>query len=62
METTKKPTKLSLQFDIHAINTALLNLNFSLLYNDISEDNAQHYLKKLIERLNNVDFNNYINK
>jgi hypothetical protein len=62
METENKPTKLSLQFEMHMINTALLNLHFSIMYNDINEENPQHYLKRLIERLNDVDFNNYINQ
>ena len=62
MKTEKKPTKLSLQFDMHGINSALNNLNFSLLYQDMDEQNPQHYLKQLIDKLNNTDFNKYINK
>jgi hypothetical protein len=61
METERNPTKTNLMFDMHMINTALLNLNFAIMYHDINEENAQHYLKKLIERLNDVNFNNYIN-
>ena len=62
METTKKPTKTNLLFDIHAINSLLQSLNFSLIYNELENDNSQHYLKQLTERINNINFNQYINK
>ena len=61
METTKKPTKTNLLFDIHAINSLLQSLNFSLIYNELENENTQHYLKQLTERINNINFNQYIN-
>jgi len=62
METTKKPTKTNLLFDIHAINSLLQSLNFSLIYNELENENTQHYLKQLTERINNINFNQYINQ
>ena len=61
METEKQKTKTNLMFDMHTINTALNNLNFSLIYQDMENDNPQHYLKQLIEKINEINFNNYIN-
>ena len=62
MKTTNKPTKTNLLFDIHAINSLLQSLNFSLIYNELENENTQHYLKQLTERINNINFNQYINK
>lgn len=61
MKKEKNPTKTNLQFDMHSINSALNHLNFALIYQDMNDDNPQHYLKKLIETINDINFNNYTN-
>lgn len=52
-----------LKFDMHQLNSAINNLNFSLILNENIEcENTQHYIKRLIEILEEINFNNYLNK
>ena len=62
METLKKNTKTNLLFDMHDIQSKLQSLNFSLIYQDMENENPQHYLKELIKRLKEINFNKYINQ
>lgn len=50
----------NLRFDLNQLTTAINNLNFALIYQDLSDDNAQYYLKKLIETIEQKEFTQYI--
>lgn len=41
-------SKTKLLFELHKIQRASLNLQFSLIYNDFEEENAQYYINELI--------------
>lgn len=51
--TNKIQTKTDLLFELHKIQSDTLNLQFSLIYNEIEAENSQFYLNKLINTLRN---------
>jgi hypothetical protein len=51
--TNKIQTKTDLLFELHKIQSDALNLQFSLIYNEIDAENSQFYLNKLINTLRN---------
>ena len=52
-----------LKYDMHKLDSAINNLNFSLITNEnIEYENTQHYLKRLIQIFEEINFNNYLNK
>jgi len=54
---------LCLKYDMHQLNSAINNLKYSLILNENIEcKNTQHYLKRLIQILEEINFNNYLNK
>jgi hypothetical protein len=50
----------NLRFDLNQITTAINNLNFCLIYQDLTDDNLQHYLKKLVETIEKKELSQYI--
>jgi len=46
-----KETKKQLQFNLHLLKRAIHNLEWSLIYNDIDNENAQHYFNELKETI-----------
>ena len=50
----------NLKFDLNQITTAINNLNFCLIYQDLTDDNLQHYLKKLVETIEQKELSQYI--
>lgn len=50
----------NLRFDLNQINSAINNLNFSLIYLDLDEDTTQYYLKQLIENIEKQDLKKYL--
>lgn len=54
---------LLLKCDMYKLDSAISNLNFSLIINENIEcENTQHYLKRLIQIFEEINFNNYLNK
>ena len=49
----------NLQFDLHRIASAVNNVQFWLIYNDIDNELVQHDLNKLIERLKELKLDDY---
>lgn len=49
-----------LRFDLNQLTTAINNLNFCLIYQDLTDDNLQHYLKKLVETIEQKELSQYI--
>lgn len=52
--------KRNLRFDLNQINSAINNLNFTLIYQDLDEENTQYYLKQLIENIEKQDLKRYL--
>ena len=50
----------NLRFALNQITTAINNLNFCLIYQDLTDDNLQHYLKKLVEIIEQKEITQYI--
>ena len=50
----------NLRFDLNQLTTAINNLNFCLIYQDLTDDNLQHYLKKLVETIEKKELSQYI--
>jgi hypothetical protein len=50
----------NLRFDLNQLTTAINNLNFCLIYQDLTDDNLQHYLKKLVETIEKKKLSGYI--
>jgi hypothetical protein len=50
----------NLRFDLNQLTSAINNLNFALIYQDLSDYNAQYYLKKLVETIEQKEFTQYI--
>jgi len=50
----------NLRFDLNQLTTAINNLNFALIYQDLTDDNLQHYLKTLIETIEKKELSQYI--
>ena len=50
----------NLKFDLYQLSNAVNNLNFALIYQDLSDDNAQYYLKKLVEIIEKKEITQYI--
>jgi hypothetical protein len=53
--------KRNLRFDLNQINAAINNLNFSLIYQELNDENTQYYLKQLIENIEKQDLKRYLN-
>jgi disulfide oxidoreductase YuzD len=49
-----------LRFDLYQLTSAIHNLNFCLIYQDLTDDNLQHYLKKLVETIKQKELSQYI--
>lgn len=52
MENNNQSNK-NLLFELHKIQRTILNLQFSLIYNDFEEKNPQHYINELILTIKN---------
>jgi hypothetical protein len=50
----------NLRFDLNQITNAINNLNFALIYQDLTDDNLQYYLKKLVEIIEKKELSQYI--
>lgn len=50
----------NLRFDLNQLTSAINNLNFALIYQDLTDDNLQHYLKKLVETIEQKELSQYI--
>ena len=50
----------NLAFDLNQLASAINNLNLALIYQDLDDDNAQYYLKKLVEIIEQKEFTQYI--
>ena len=50
----------NLRFDLNQLTRAINNLNFALIYQDLTDDNLQHYLKTLIETIEKKELSQYI--
>jgi hypothetical protein len=50
----------NLRFDLNQLTSAINNLNFALIYQDLDDDNAQYYLKKLVEIIEQKEITQYI--
>jgi hypothetical protein len=50
----------NLRFDLNQLTSAINNLNFALIYQDLSDDNSQYYLKKLVETIEKNEITQYI--
>jgi hypothetical protein len=50
----------NLRFDLNQLTSAINNLNFALIYQDLDDDNAQYYLKKIVETIEQKEFTQYI--
>jgi hypothetical protein len=50
----------NLRFDLNQLTSAINNLNFALIYQDLDDDNAQYYLKKIVEIIEQKEFTQYI--
>lgn len=55
-----KNEKRNLRFDLNQINSAINNLNFALIYQELEEENTQYYLKLLIENIEKQDLKRYL--
>ena len=51
--------KQQLQFDLHRIASAVNNLGFWLIYNDIDNEYVQSDLNRLIEQLKELKLDDY---
>jgi len=51
--------KQQLQFDLHRIASAVNNLQFWLIYNDIDNEYVQSDLNRLIEQLKELKLDDY---
>lgn len=49
----------NLQFDLHRIASAVSNLQFWLIYNDIDNELVQGDLNRLIDRLKEIKLDDY---
>jgi len=50
----------NLAFDLNKLASAINNLNFALIYQDLTDDNLQYYLKKLVETIEQKELSQYI--
>lgn len=55
-----KNEEKNLRFDLNQLTSAINNLNFCLIYQDLTDDNLQHYLKKLVETIEQKELSQYI--
>ena len=50
----------NLRFDLNQLTSAINNLNFALIYQDLDDEYAQYYLKKIVEIIEQKEFTQYI--
>jgi len=50
----------NLRFHLYQLTSAINNLHFALIYQDLTDDNLQYYLKTLIETIEKKELSQYI--